>query len=612
MAEDNFQNSETIQDWKSLLENLEEDNLSDEEKELISQVKFRFSMIDYLEDDPILIAHMYSRINEAFVKKNLKVPIKIADYIEKQLLQLRHILSEKILEKKKEYDYLEQKYEKSKPLKKETKKSIWDNDNTDTKNFDNNNSNGGGNGKDGIEALKIHLANTLNPITLNSNKIFSSKLTSGSEQNNNYNTITNNNLENNYMDYEEALDFLEKIELQKGIKLGLDNMSKALAMFGNPQENYKIIHVTGTNGKGSVCAMIDTILQSASFKVGRYTSPHLVKLNERFMINSKEISDSKLAELVNRIAPFLNKVELTYFEILTLIAFLYFQDEKVDFVVLEVGMGGRLDATNVSKPLIGIITNIDFDHMQHLGNTIKEIAFEKAGIIKEGMLIVTGSEGEALDVIKNTCTKRNAKLLPLFKHKIFAEGITIGPTKKIHVGLKGEFQLKNAEIAYTAINALKAYNIEISERAIKIGLADADWPGRLDFVEDNVLLDSAHNPAGIKVLVKELEIYKKRFEKIILVFGAMKDKDTPEMILRLIPLAEQVFLTKANTDRAQDPEILGNEIEKYKHKYVLTKSVRDAIEQARAIAGPKDLVVVTGSIYIVGEAMAYFKSDRNF
>ena len=568
-------------DISELKDLLRSNEITADERYAIEQAIYRLEMLNYVGDDPFLSAHMFSKVEEAFSEKGIKIPDEIKDALEKKSLSIRQAMEKKLLEKKKEYASLLQS-KKNSENSSEKKHSEMENMANSRKDIFNSHINNDNNDK----PEKYHISERQKAeISFSDDK---------------------------YIDYEECLQFLDSIEKKKGIKLGLDNMSKILQLLGSPQSNYKIIHVAGTNGKGSVCAMIDSILQSAGLKTGRYTSPHLVKINERFMINGEQISDEKFVEMVNRIRPYLKKVELTYFEILTLMAFIYFNDEKVNFAVVEVGMGGRLDATNASLPFMGVITNIDLDHTEHLGNTIKEIAAEKAGIIKEGMMIVTGCEGDAFNVVRDTCTRKKAKLFPLVKSQTMQDGLKFGDMGGINLLLQGDFQIKNAEVAVSSILALKNKGIQIPDRAVKIGLASADWPGRLDFVENNILLDSAHNPAGIKVLRDELEKLKKDFNSIILIFGAMKDKNIPEMILRLVPSVDSIYLTKANNERAELPENILKEVEKYQHKYIITKSVNDALEKARALATPRELIVVTGSIYVVGEAMAYLQGRNIF
>ncbi|MBS3110408.1 bifunctional folylpolyglutamate synthase/dihydrofolate synthase [Candidatus Woesearchaeota archaeon] len=531
------------------VQSLADENLSTEEKEALSLARYKLFLAQFADDDPALAGQLLSQIDEIYAKRELPVPAAIQAQVRDAAADIRQALEKKMLVKRKEYSALQARMKSQGMLKKQQP----DDDSLASRQF----------------------------------------------------------LDDEYLDYESSIQFLDRIQMQKGMKLGLANMTRALQLTDNPQLQYKVIHVTGTNGKGSVCAMLDAILTSAGHKVGRYISPHLVKINERIMINGREISDEKFAELVNYVRPYLRKVDLTYFEILTLMAFLHFRDEKVDFAVVEVGMGGRLDATNTAQPILSIITNIDFDHTKHLGGTIAEIATEKAGIIKENATVVTGCTGDALAVIKETCQAKRSKLVPLATHKVQRRILNIGDLKNVSLSLKGEFQHQNAKVAVTAAKAMQTMGIDLPDRSIKIGLASAEWPGRLDFIENNVLVDCAHNPAAINVLVIELKRLQSVFDRMVLVFGAMKDKDYQGMIEELCPLADKVFLTKVKEERAAEPEELAKEVKQYTKNFALTANVADAVELARSEAGPRDLVLITGSIYVVGDALKYLKGRQD-
>jgi len=386
------------------------------------------------------------------------------------------------------------------------------------------------------------------------------------------------------MGYKEAVDFLYALE-SKEYNLDLGNITGLLAKLGNPHEGLKYIHVAGTNGKGSVCAMLYSILQEAGYKAGMYTSPHLVRFSERIQVNNKEITNEEIAELFGKIKPFYT--EETFFEVVTAMAFLYFKEKKADFVVLEVGMGGRLDATNVITPLVSVITNISLEHQKYLGKTIEKIAFEKAGIIKEGIPVVTGAEGSALDVIKEIAKKNNSKLSAISK-----------PLKKYSLSLKGAFQQFNANIAVKTIEVLnERYKLGID--SIKSGLLKANWPGRFEFIGKNILVDCAHNPAGAKVLKNELLSIKDNYNHIILVVGILSDKDIKPMLDELVPLADKIIITRPKTSRAEEPENIAKFINR---EYIIIDDVKEAVKKAKSIAKEKDLIVVSGSIYVIGEA----------
>ena len=395
------------------------------------------------------------------------------------------------------------------------------------------------------------------------------------------------------MDYRQILGHLYSLESSK-IKLGLKNIKALLKKLGNPEKELKCIHVAGTNGKGSVCAMIFYILRQAGYNVGLYTSPHLKRFNERIRANDDFISDR---EIVDYYLGMKGKItNQSFFEITTAMAFLYFKEKKVDFVVLEVGLGGRLDATNVVKPLISIITNIDYEHTNLLGNTLEKIAYEKAGIIKRNVPAVTGAEGIALGAIKRTAARRNSPLILAKRHK------------KIRFKyLNGNFQHFNSTIALTTIGALKKYY----NKAIE-GIENTKWKGRLEFIGKNVLVDCAHNPNGIKALAGELKAIKKskKYNSMIIVFGVLKDKNAKQM-LEIISKANPklIVFTMPNSDRALVANALirlFKKIDKNKRSdekidYKSIANPKMALSYAKGLASLNDLIVVTGSIYLIGE-----------
>ena len=305
------------------------------------------------------------------------------------------------------------------------------------------------------------------------------------------------------MEHKKILDYLYSLD-SLNIKLGLQNVQRLLKNIGNPEKELKCIHVAGTNGKGSVCAMLFYILREAGYKVGLYTSPHLKKFNERIRINDKLITDKEIADYFLKIRP--HVTSQSFFEITTAIAFLYFMENKADYVVLETGLGGRLDATNAVLPLVSVITNIGLEHTDLLGGTIEKIAFEKAGIIKNSVPVVTGAEGRALKVIEKIAMDKNAPL-HLAKKMKFADSFF--PVKFKY--LRGEFQQENAKIAAAAADIFrKIYSPETRLSQIKNGIKKARWAGRLQFISKNVLVDCAHNPAGFIALKKELVMIKNK------------------------------------------------------------------------------------------------------
>lgn len=386
------------------------------------------------------------------------------------------------------------------------------------------------------------------------------------------------------MEYKESLKWLYSLEPHE-IKLGLSNTRSLLRKLGNPHKGLRCIHVAGTNGKGSVCAMIASILIDAGFKVGMYTSPHLVRFNERITVDNRPIKDGDIARLAAQVKRYYGSQ--TFFEATTALAFLYFKEQDIDYLVLEVGLGGRLDATNVVDPLVSVITNISIEHTDYLGKDIKSIAYEKAGIIKKERPVVTAADGEALDVIKKTAKSKNAKLF-------------LAKTTDLETNLKGDFQKANAGIAVAVANILKDhYKIDINQKNIENGLKKAVWPGRFQFIENNILVDCAHNPGAIKVLRKELLNIIKLYDKKILVIGILKDKDHKAILKMLVPLFDKVIITRPSLYRALEPEIIAKDMPK--KDLLIKKDVKEAVAYAKSIAKKDGLIVVTGSIYVVGE-----------
>jgi len=274
------------------------------------------------------------------------------------------------------------------------------------------------------------------------------------------------------MNYKQAIAYIDSLEYI-GTKLGLSRIRRLLKLIGNPEGKLRVIHVAGTNGKGSVSSMTASILKEAGYKAGLYTSPHFVHYRERFVINGRQISKNEFAKYVEKLKPLAKKTNVTLFEFITALAFLYYKDNAVDFLILETGLGGRLDATNVVKSVVAVITNISIEHTEHLGNSISTIAREKAGIIKQGSAVVTGARGSSLNVIRAVCKQRNAKLILSKKSKTHYS-----------LSLEGSFQEENANTVLTVIDLLKNhYNIIIPNKSIKAGLKNTLFPGRFEFVK---------------------------------------------------------------------------------------------------------------------------------
>ncbi len=398
------------------------------------------------------------------------------------------------------------------------------------------------------------------------------------------------------MTYSEAIDYLYSLRVF-GMKFGLENTRALAEAMGNPQAGLRFIHVAGTNGKGSVCAMLESIYRAAELRVGLFTSPHLVAFAERIQVDRILISRSDIARLTAGLRATIQALGAetppTFFEAVTVMALQYFKEENCDLVIWETGLGGRLDATNIVTPMASIITNIQLDHQKWLGHTLPEIAREKAGIIKPGIPVITGTEdAAALEVIMEVARQQKAPLI-----------VETEPLRQYELGLKGEHQKKNAALALATVNALHP-KIAVPESAIAEGFRTTRWDGRLQVVErpggPMVLLDGAHNPAGARTLADALQT---RFygHRPALIIGTMVDKDYAAICKTLAPLADNIFATAVASERGAQPELLA-EACRLAHpsaKIVVCPRVSEALAQTER----ERFVVVTGSLHFIGEAM---------
>jgi dihydrofolate synthase/folylpolyglutamate synthase len=435
----------------------------------------------------------------------------------------------------------------------------------------------------------------------------------------------------NYSQAEEYLNSFVNYEQIPGITYAqpgysLRHVEELLNRMGNPQLTARTIHIAGTKGKGSVAAMIAQVLSSSGYKTGLYTSPHFHTLRERISIDGSLISEAEFAAAMAEVKPFIESMrqdaafrQLTYFEALTALTFAFFQKKQVDFQVLEVGLGGRLDATNVARPVVCIITSISLDHTQILGNSLEEIAREKAGIIKSGCWVVISPQPEeAASVISDICREKEAKVVQVGKdvtwHKISGDlhhqSLVIeGRTSKYQVSipLLGDFQLENAATAVAALEILSSAGFAISTADITQGLAQVKWPGRFQILQQHptVLIDGAHNVASMKRLVNNINAYFTH-KRIFLVFGTSCDKDIPGIISELVPLSPQVIVTKVSHSRAAPLSTLVAEFTKRGIEPETEETVTEAISRALSLAGRTDIICVTGSLFVVAEALDYF------
>ncbi len=406
-----------------------------------------------------------------------------------------------------------------------------------------------------------------------------------------------------------------------GVKLGLQNVAAVLAACGDPQRRFPSVHVAGTNGKGSVCAMLASILKADGRRVGLYTSPHLADVRERIRIGGRPISEADFDRLLGRIRKTIDRLfaagrleaHPTYFEVLTILAFLHFAERKVDIAVLEVGMGGRFDATNIVTPLVSVITSISIDHREYLGPTLAAIAFEKAGIIKPGVPVVIGVEGgTAAAVIGRRARELGAPRVAVFGRDgaLFAARTpggfrfrydSCGETFIFRLKLRGGHQGENAAVAVAAARTLGCLGRPLDRRVILAGLAAAEWPGRLEAVGRRplVLLDGAHNEDGARALAA----YVRDFVRgpLILVFAMLKDKAVGRAAGFLFPRPEMIVLTTIPSPRAASPEEILKIAVRFRSKIRIVPDLRAAIALARTQAGPKGTVLIAGSLYLVGE-----------
>lgn len=413
--------------------------------------------------------------------------------------------------------------------------------------------------------------------------------------------------------YKECLDRMFSLR-RFGIKLGLDTIESILEHLGNPHKNFKTIHIAGTNGKGSIASALSEILIKAGYKTGLYTSPHLVKFNERIKINHEEITDKRVVSLYEEVqkASDLER-EATFFEATTAMALYEFSLQNVDFAVIETGMGGRLDATNILEPEISIITNISVEHQSYLGDTIEEIAYEKGGIIKKDTPLVTGVDQKSvIEVIDKIANEKNAKVYrrnsdfaaTKKKSKFFDyRGINSNWTD-FETGLSGDHQIENSALTLAACEILIEHGIKITEDDIRYGLLKNRWPGRLEVAMEDplMIIDGAHNDKAAMELSKYLKNDLKD-RHITLVVGILDDKPYESMLESLLKSVHSVVITQPVIDRSLPPETLEPFAKKYVDDVVKVKKVSDAVKYAMDNA--EDVICVAGSLYVAGEAKGY-------
>lgn len=410
--------------------------------------------------------------------------------------------------------------------------------------------------------------------------------------------------------YEDSLRYLYSLE-KLGSVFGLDNISRLLGSLGDPHRSFRSVHIAGTNGKGSVATMIACILKAAGYRVGKYTSPHLVSFTERITVNEEEVTEEEVALLAGHMRKRADRecpgCPYTFFDFTTAMAFEYFRRKKVDIAVVETGLGGRLDSTNVIEPLASVITNVAFDHMKELGGTLTQIAGEKAGIIKKGVPVITGARRRALEVIEKAAGENGSTVYALGRDFSFRKSgekklSYRGPArvlKDIAINLNGDHQLSNAALSLAAIDTVARLGYSVADDHIRQGLSSVVWQGRLEMVREKplVILDGAHNASGVRALRRFIRTnYRDR--RKVMVFGVMRDKQYRKMLESMNDCVDLAILTRPRIDRALDAAVMKN----VARNSIVTTDTKSALREARQIAGERGLILVTGSFYTIGEA----------
>lgn len=426
------------------------------------------------------------------------------------------------------------------------------------------------------------------------------------------------------MNYEETLDYLyNKLPMfsrigEAAIKKDLTNTIALCEFLGNPQTKFKTIHVAGTNGKGSVAHMLASVLQEAGCKTGLYTSPHLKDFRERIKINGKPCKEKFVIKFTEKIKPQIEKIEPSFFEITVAMAFDYFAKKKVDIAIIETGLGGRLDSTNIITPILSVITNISYDHQYLLGNTLQEIAFEKAGIIKQNIPVVIGrKDNETSNVFIEKAKQENAELFfsdDLVKkvkvvntpNFLIVDADVNGKHKNICCDLHSAYQTENVKTAFAALHIISSQFIKIKDKAIQLGFSNiqknTQLQGRWQILEKHpkVIADVGHNEDGIHKINEQLKL--ERYEKLHIIFGAVKDKDI-DIILSLLPKTATYYFTEPQLQRKLDVEILQVKAKEHKLLGDIYHHPKDALGVAKSKAADNDLILVCGSFFVVGEVL---------
>lgn len=420
------------------------------------------------------------------------------------------------------------------------------------------------------------------------------------------------------MNYEEAREYLDQVS-KGGSVLGLDNMRELLKRLGNPQDSLKFVHISGTNGKGSVLAYLSTVFKEAGYRTGRYISPTLFSYREKIQVNEKFIGREDLSRLTEKVKAAAEEMQNcaagdpTIFEIETALAFLYFVEQKCDIVILETGLGGALDATNViTTPVMEIIASISMDHMEFLGDTLGKIAYQKAGIIKPDTSVVSAmQQPEAMDVICNVCRERDCTFQAVDPEQIKdisygyeGQSFSYKNWENIKISLMGSYQIKNAALALEAINALRKLGYDLKDRAVYQGMKKAIWKGRFTLISKDpvILMDGAHNPAAAEELVRSLKLYYAG-KKFYYIFGMFRDKDYAQVIRLTAPMAEHIITVQTpGNPRALPAAELKEAVAEVNPSVEAAESLRMAVNQVMERIDSDSVVVIFGSLSFLGEA----------
>lgn len=434
------------------------------------------------------------------------------------------------------------------------------------------------------------------------------------------------------MDYRQALNYIENTG-KFGSRLGLENVSRLLDILGNPHRELRIIHVAGTNGKGSTCSFINSMLIYQGYNVGLYTSPYLEEFNERIKINNVNISDEDLAQSVSRVSDAIGQMieegcdHPTEFEIITACAFLYFRDRDVDFAVIEVGLGGRLDATNVCIPLVSAITSISMDHTEYLGDTLARIAFEKGGIIKNKRPVVLYQQSDEVEsVISSICSERDSELfitendkIEYISEEMSSQSVNLEVMghfySGVEISLPGRHQARNLAVALSVLRLLEISS-EISQvdtEALYRSIRETRWPGRMEVIktEPLTIIDGAHNPDGAAILSESVDRYLVG-KKINLVFGMLRDKDILSVAKLLAVKADRIIITEPESPRAaSSAEVHGIILEALSGEDIpdITEipDIEEAVRHAQSMAGDGEAVIYAGSLYMIGRVRSLLR-----